>query len=281
MCGGLEKGLVCRRLLLFILFTFSISWLAAFGGEWLFPDTEANMARAAFFNYVSMLGPAIAHILTRLITKEGFVDAFLAAGGKKSVKYYWIALLGQMGMLLAAVLLLAAYKGLHISLQYSGTYSIGMFLFNLAFGFTGIVIYFGEEFGWRAYLFPKLEQLTGTIPALIFTGMIWGIWHLPALLSGLNFGKDFPGYPGSNVLLMCLQPILYGIFLTMLTQKSGSVFPAVIAHTVQDHMAGVLPLCLLSEAELAGITVTESFLCNIIILFVFAGISLWVLLRKQ
>ena len=34
----------------------------------------------------------------------------------------------------------------------------------------------GEEFGWRAYLQPKLMPLGGRT-AILLTGVIWGVWH--------------------------------------------------------------------------------------------------------
>ncbi len=41
----------------------------------------------------------------------------------------------------------------------------------------------GEELGWRGYLFPRLLRL-GTVPALVVSGVVWGVWHAPLLWSG-------------------------------------------------------------------------------------------------
>jgi membrane protease YdiL (CAAX protease family) len=50
----------------------------------------------------------------------------------------------------------------------------------------------GEEAGWRGYLLPRLASL-GEVKATLITGLIWGIWHLPLLLTGLTF----PGEPAA------------------------------------------------------------------------------------
>ncbi|MEN6349562.1 MAG: CPBP family intramembrane glutamic endopeptidase [Syntrophomonas sp.] len=39
----------------------------------------------------------------------------------------------------------------------------------------------GEELGWRGYLLPKLRMLLSDRAALIVTGLIWGVWHLPCV----------------------------------------------------------------------------------------------------
>jgi len=37
---------------------------------------------------------------------------------------------------------------------------------------------FGEEYGWRGYLLPKLLPL-GELRASLIVGVIWGVWHFP------------------------------------------------------------------------------------------------------
>src|SRR5699024_11776789 len=41
----------------------------------------------------------------------------------------------------------------------------------------------GEEIGWRGWLLPNLRPL-GTWPALLLSGVIWGVWHAPLILLG-------------------------------------------------------------------------------------------------
>ncbi|MFQ5810004.1 MAG: CPBP family intramembrane glutamic endopeptidase, partial [Armatimonadota bacterium] len=42
----------------------------------------------------------------------------------------------------------------------------------------GPVATFGEEFGSRGYLQPRLSRL-GRMPSMVAVGAIWGIWHAP------------------------------------------------------------------------------------------------------
>lgn len=84
----------------------------------------------------------------------------------------------------------------------------------------------GEELGWRGWLLPKLMPL-GTLPALLVSGVIWGLWHAPLILLGYNY-PDAPGWLGlSAMVAMC---VLVGVVFGWLRLRSGSVWPAALAH---------------------------------------------------
>ena len=90
---------------------------------------------------------------------------------------------------------------------------------------TAIPIFVGEELGWRGYLLPRLVPL-GVWPALIFCGVIQGLWHGPQLLIRLVDGVDDLAQTGV-FLGTC---VLFGIVAGWLRLASGSVWPAVLAH---------------------------------------------------
>ena len=47
---------------------------------------------------------------------------------------------------------------------------------------------FGEEYGWRGYLLPRLAQRLGYFKAAVVVGVVWGVWHAPAILLGYEYG---------------------------------------------------------------------------------------------
>lgn len=75
------------------------------------------------------------------------------------------------------------------------------------FGITlNMLFSLGEEIYWRGYLWEKLKK-KGAFIAMLWTGVLWGIWHAPAiLLLRLN-------YP-SSPLLGCLMMLLICLALT-------------------------------------------------------------------
>ena len=47
---------------------------------------------------------------------------------------------------------------------------------------------FGVEWGFRAYLLPKLYRKFGVIPAVLLSGFASGLWYAPLVAVGLYYG---------------------------------------------------------------------------------------------
>ena len=93
-----------------------------------------------------------------------------------------------------------------------------------------------KKSGFRGYMMPKLMKLFGTGKAAIVGGTIWGLWHLPLICMGQNFGTEYPGYPFLGILLMTVNCICAGSVLTFLTIKSKSIWPAAVMHAVNNRI---------------------------------------------
>jgi membrane protease YdiL (CAAX protease family) len=93
---------------------------------------------------------------------------------------------------------------------------------------------FGEEYGWRGYLLPRLLPL-GEIRASVLLGVIWGVWHLPLLLAGLN-------YPGVNlwlaiVIFTFVTVALSFAYTWFYVASSGSVLVAAVFHASTNQFS--------------------------------------------
>lgn len=86
---------------------------------------------------------------------------------------------------------------------------------------------FGEELGWRGYLYNKLEYL-GFWKMSLFIGLIWGIWHAPIIVQGHNY----PGYPIIGVFMMIVFTTLVSPLFTLIRLKTESVVAASFTHGV-------------------------------------------------
>jgi membrane protease YdiL (CAAX protease family) len=105
--------------------------------------------------------------------------------------------------------------------------------------FLGLLVTFGEEYGWRGYLQPALYGL-GKVKGVALLGIIWGIWHWPVIWMGYNF----PGTPILGSLLMVLYCEGLGFFLGYAVLKAKGVWIAAFLHALANqslsYFAGVI-----------------------------------------
>lgn len=109
---------------------------------------------------------------------------------------------------------------------------------------------FGEELGWRGFLQKELGVL-GFWRASVIIGAIWGIWHAPLILQGLNY----PQHPVIGVPMMIIWCILLAPIFSYVRLKSKSVIAAAIIHGSLNAVAGV-PIMVIKGGDdlLVGIT---------------------------
>ena len=253
-----------KRVLIYIIITFLLTWLYSLlivypiaNGEALsgVPALATQLAVAA-----AMFFPAIGVLLTRLITREGFKDVWLHPHLKGHLKHYLLAWFGPGVLTFAGmgVYFLLFPDNLDLSFSYfvatlesagapMETLPIPIGLLMLVQCMQALfmapalnfVTCFGEEWGWRGYLLPKISKHFSTIPTLLITGIIWGLWHAPLTIIGHNYGLGYWGFPFTGIAMMCLFCITLGIFLSFVTLKTGSCIPAIIGHGAVNGIAAI------------------------------------------
>lgn len=250
-----------RRVLIFLLFAFGIAAAVALvialtGGLLNSPPLAPNSPITLAFVLLAtiyMWSPALANLLTRLITGEGFVNMWLRPKFRRGWPF-WLAawfLPGIFTMVGAALYFVlfpqhfdSELNGLILSMP-AGT-NMGLWTFFALMALQAMIIAplinslatFGEEFGWRGYLLQKLLPL-GKRRALLALGVIWGMWHWPITAQGHNYGLDYPGFPWLGMLVMVWFTLMLGIFLSWATLRARSVWPAVIGHAAINGIAGM------------------------------------------
>jgi membrane protease YdiL (CAAX protease family) len=86
---------------------------------------------------------------------------------------------------------------------------------------------FGEELGWRGFLFPELQRMTSFTTASLIGGIVWALWHLPLIL----FSDYNSTAPRAFVVVMFFISIMARSFLhNWFRARSGSVWPNVFLH---------------------------------------------------
>ena len=246
-----DKKLTARRLLIFLAVAFvpfyiiiPVMW--AYFGEPIFAsENETVMIANYAVGVFGMMIPSFANLITRLVTKEGFGSSYLGLNCKGKMGYYIASVLVPLGYSVLSVLAMwALYMGgmsFSDAFEPLGMQNTGLFLMQLAFSVIVFFPAFGEEWGWRGYMMPKLMELMPKPAAVIAGGVIWGLWHAPLTVAGHNFGVDYPGYPFVGIGLMCVMCTVLNAFLTLITEKTKSVYPAAFCHAVNNNLGfGVL-----------------------------------------
>lgn len=213
-------------------------------GELIYSEDISNKTAVVAYalGVFGMFAPAVAHLLTRLFTKEGFINTYLGLNFKGNVRYYLVSIFVKL--LEVSVLMLLFWgifmKGLSLSEAYpmeDMQMKIGTFLLQLAFSIILFFPSFGEEWGWRGYMMPKLMQIMNKPAAIVVGGIIWGLWHAPLTVSGHNFGTEYKFYPWLGILLMCIYCILVNALLTLLTERTKSIYPASFCHMINNNLS--------------------------------------------
>jgi membrane protease YdiL (CAAX protease family) len=129
----------------------------------------------------------------------------------------------------------------------AGRQSFTFFALNLLLSLTvGSVITMligaiGEETGWRGVLQPELQRRFGPIKGTLLVGLIWGYWHLPANLAGLN---DAQHPMLGSLVIFPLLAISMSFVLAWFVNRSGSIWPPALAHGANNTIVActiVLP----------------------------------------
>ncbi|MBQ7003982.1 MAG: CPBP family intramembrane metalloprotease [Oscillospiraceae bacterium] len=210
-------------------------------GEPMFSGEAAAAQLTQTWGIIGMCCPALANVLTRVITREGLKDSYLKLDMKNGKwKYYLLAFgIPLFYMIITVFLVLLVYCRDAESWFAADQIPTRFWTYFSQLGTTLLLFlpFFGEEFGWRAYMTPKLEEILPMPAALVVGGILWGVWHAPLTVQGHNFGLDYPGFPFLGIFLMCVMCTAMGAILTLLTKRAQSVFPAAIMHGINNNMS--------------------------------------------
>ena len=278
-CGLPDKKQELMSIALFLLIAFGLMF--AFGPVVYVTDT-ADTGFSGLFYILAAFSPCIACIITRYRFHEGFRDGILYPKFTGHVKAYVLAVLLPLAYGMISCILVTISLGAGFSFKAEG----GIFTAlanNMIMSvevYYAMIILVGEELGWRAFLYDKLEKLFGLNGSIIIGGIIWGLWHTPAIVHmGLNYGLDYPGFPYVGIVLMCVMCIGFGAVMQLLRKMSNSVIAPVLAHAIIDTVGNTLISMFLTQELAEGRQFTVG-IC-ITVAAVIIGIPCWVVLNKR
>jgi len=246
-----------KRVFIYLLFTFALSW-----GVWIvlyFAGASSTIILS--LSSAVMWFPAGAVFLARALTGKDRILAYsLKPKFKGNVKIYlnawwfpvFVAILGgalyfcifqdSFDGTFSSLNLMLSQNNINIEdLPISPTLlAVVQIIASMIYGpFINTFFALGEEIGWRGFLFPALSRRFSNTKAHLLTGLIWGVWHTPINMLGHNYGLEYPGYPWLGIVAMCLFTFSIGVYFSWLSEKSGSIWPAALAHGAVNAAAGI------------------------------------------
>ena len=236
----------------FLIITFLISW-PLFIAPLAFSNMDATTKQLATQGLwaVAMWGPGVAAIVTTLfIAKKPFSSLRLNTFGPKRF-YLWawflpvlLTIIGLLFTLLFGIAKLdlnfTMLRDALASAAGGGEIPIGVImsaqiLFAIILApFINVFFTMGEELGWRGFLLPQLLPL-GQWKAMLISGVIWGVWHAPAIMQGHNY----PGYPILGSFMMIILCVLLGTILSWMYLNTKSPWVAALGHGAFNAIAGL------------------------------------------
>jgi membrane protease YdiL (CAAX protease family) len=128
----------------------------------------------------------------------------------------------------------------------------------------GLIITFGEEYGWRGYLQGELVRL-GRVRGVGLLGVIWGAWHWPMIWMGYNY----PGEPLWGSLLMTGYTVVLSYFLAYAVFKSKGLWTAAYLHALNNQVMSFFMGMVVTPVSIAlsfGIGLPALALCAVVVL---------------
>lgn len=317
------KKKITIQIFLYVIISFGIMYVT--GAFYLKKDgylVKHNLTEVSNFLYLlGIFSPLIACVILRYSSGEGFKDGIMLPKFTGHFMWYFIAVLAPLFMGLIGCLLVTC--SLHAGFSFKNDYSFFVNMLNPAISldmvYFNMFILLGEELGWRAYLYDKLEEFFRSIGSqadnngkhiynnsedavsyekysdenvsgidkravslsVIIGGILWGLWHAQlVVVSGLNYGKDYAGYPYVGIILMCISCIFMGAFLQLLRKKTDSVIAPTLAHAVIDSCIPAIVSMFLSGNESGNIQFTFG-IYGLLVPAIVVGIPSWYLLLRE
>jgi membrane protease YdiL (CAAX protease family) len=223
-------------------------YLLAFGISWLgWAPLVAGSHGVIFFQqriFQVMLalpgfGPAVAAVIvTRIVDGKDAPRKLLARllHGRVGLRWYLVALLGPLAILLAAAGIHYLAGGAYPAAGTSLGYGVGPIL-RVAIAELSISLAANpwEEVGWRGFALERLRRSHNDLISTLVVGALWGLWHTPLFLMG-------DGTMTGNPFLVWQVGVAAEAFIYtwMYNHTGGSLLTASLFHITLNTLGAVI-----------------------------------------
>ena len=131
----------------------------------------------------------------------------------------------------------------------------------------------GEEIGWRGFMYPAMEKIWNRKKALIISGVIWAVWHMPLIITGLYEADTVLWY---GLIMFTIEIVGIAFLLAWLRTVSNSVWPAILLHASHNVLDQMIFQVITSNKNSGYFAGEQGFITTImVIILATLGIVLW------
>lgn len=245
-----------RQIWTYIVLCFSITWVLVLSLYFLYTRQIITRFQLDFFFSFGALGPFLSAMVCarHFYGKTGMKKLFNTLALKKLNAVSLLLslspfLFGLLGGLLYPLLSGKEYSFVVTQQQFHLTNTMSYLGWALPFFTYGVL----EEFGWRGYVLPHLQERFTALQSSALLAFIWALWHAPFFLFRFQFSIGL--LVGFVMGLFVGALILTAIFNT----SKGSVLACIIFH-LSNNLVSALDKTYIVAAVSTGFMVLALYL---------------------
>lgn len=234
-------------------FSLWLYLLIVFGLSWPFQIVSAIWARDLLPIYVlNATSMVMVTVGTFLCGQYVFRDGFAGAGWSWGRPWHYVAVIGfAIFLWIVPACLDLVLGGVHLP----GSLANGQIAWVGVLLFVTLIPGFGEEFGWRGYLLPRLARQMSGHKAVLIHGVIWWAWHQPLVLgqtivlalalpkqAGQPIGLTVALVIGVQLLLGFVSGVLLGVIFAYVWMRARSLVVSSVYHAAYDGLRDSLSI---------------------------------------
>ncbi|MBR3635546.1 MAG: CPBP family intramembrane metalloprotease [Lachnospiraceae bacterium] len=97
------------------------------------------------------------------------------------------------------------------------------------------IAFFGEEYGWRYYLQPIMQEKLGKRLGVLALGLVWAVWHLGADL--MYYTREYGVQMFISQIITC---VAIAIFWGYVYMKTNNIWILAFMHFINNNLAALL-----------------------------------------
>lgn len=213
----------------YILIVILLSW----------PFQIAYYYMGETYKWLLLISMMMVGLSTFISGKYIFKDGFKNAGWNWGKPKYYIYVFALALFLWLFPSIIERYFGWYVSTnEINLTTIFSGFLFS---ALITIIPAFGEEFGWRGYLLPRLLVTYNYRKALLIHGLVTWIWHLPFLIIiGLETDNSQSWFVPIVIIVSFIPTIMHAVVFAYIWSRTASIAVVTLYHVFFDEVRDIL-----------------------------------------